>query len=348
MGENTWQTKLMQLIKRICSILLLIIIVLVVCYFIQPLKKGKGSDETVQYELVNNWLQLPAGSVLGNPAGIDTDTAGNVVVFHRAGRTWPLLTSMPEDPIAANTILTIDASSGKPVSSWGGGLFIMPHGLTIDDQNNFWVTDVGLHQVFKFDSKGNLLMKTGHAGEAGNDTSHFDMPTDVAVAGDGSFYVSDGYGNSRVVKFSSGGKYLFEWGKKGDAPGYFNIPHGIDLDNKGYVYVADRENQRVQMFDPSGRFMRSFENRNIGNICAVSVNSKNILAVDDVSFLKVKHRGSDVLLFDTAGNITARFGRSGGYTGVAWYHDVCMDSAENIYVGDILNNTVQKFRKIRR
>ena len=119
---------------------------------------------------------------------------------------------------------------------------------------------VGLHQIFKFSHEGNLLLKLGVAKTPGNDSLHFDLPTDVAVADDGSFYVSDGYGNSRVVKFSKEGKYLFEWGKKGDKPGEFNTPHMIDLDTYGNVYVADRENNRIQKFDAHGIFLKEWRN----------------------------------------------------------------------------------------
>jgi peptidylamidoglycolate lyase len=144
--------------------------------------------------------------------------------------------------------------AGRIINSWGENLFIMPHGLKVDKQNNVWVTDVGLHQVFKFTHEGKLLLKIGEAKVPGKDATHFDMPTDIAIEDDGSFYVSDGYGNSRVVKFSATGQYLFEWGTKGDKESEFDIPHGITLDKNGNVYVADRENSRIQVFDSSGKF----------------------------------------------------------------------------------------------
>src|SRR5829696_7574737 len=123
---------------------------------------------------------------------------------------------MPDKPIQNKTILIFDKDKGKLMDSWGDNLFIMPHGLTVDKDNNIWVTDVGLHQVFKFSHNGKLLMKLGEAKVAGNDNLHFNKPTGIANAKDGSFYVSDGYGNSRIIKFSAQGKYLFAWGKKGN------------------------------------------------------------------------------------------------------------------------------------
>lgn len=337
------------MIKKSFCLVLGIIGLIIISYFLQPIKKGKRSDSSIRYELVKNWLDLPKDLKLGNPTGISIDTNQNIVVFHRADREWPLLGLMPDKPIQSKTILVIDRDNGKLIKSWGDNLFIMPHGLTIDNDNNIWVTDVGLHQVFKFSCDGKLLMKLGEAKISGSDSLHFDKPTDIAIAKDGSFYVSDGYGNSRVVKFSATGKYLFQWGKKGNSDGEFNTPHGISLDNKGNVYVADRENNRVQVFDPNGKFMKQFADNSFGTICAVSFdNSRSKLyAVDDFTFLKIIHRGSDVFIFDTAGKVQTRFGRSGSYDGnTSWYHDLTLDNDENIYVGDILGNTVQKFRKV--
>ena len=256
---------------------------------------------------------------------------------------------MPNSPVKCKTILIINKDNGKLITSWGGNLFIMPHGLTVDNENNIWVTGVGLHQVFKFSHDGKLLLKLGEAKVAGNDSLHFNKPTDIAIAGDGSFYVSDGYGNSRIVKFSATGKYLFEWGKKGVKENEFNIPHGISLDKNCNVYVADRVNNRVLVFDSTGNFIKQITDDTFGAICSVAFDKtqSKLFAIDDFTFLKVKHRGSDVFIFDTAGKVQTRFGRSGSYEGnTSWYHDLIIDKDENIYVGDILRNTIQKFRKV--
>ena len=312
-------------------------------YYLQPQKKGSGADPSARYELVKDWPQLPAEVTLGNPTGMCLDTNQNLVIFHRAERTWPLLATMPDKPISSRTILLINKDNGQLINSWGANQFIMPHGLTVDDKNNIWVTDVGLQQVFKFSHEGKLLLKLGEAGIAGNDRVHFNKPTAVAIAKDGSFYVSDGYGNKRIIKFSAQGKYLFEWGHD------FNIPHDICLDNQGHVYVADRENNRIQVFDENGKFIKQYTNKSFGALCAIAFNKigTKLFAVDDLSFLKVKHRGSDVLVFDSTGQVLTRFGRSGAYDGpTTWYHTLAVDKEENIYVGDILQNKIQKFRKV--
>lgn len=333
--------------KRIIYCLVLAAIILVIAWYLQPVKQGKGSDTITRYELVKDWPRFPTGFHLGNPSGIGIDNQQNLVVFHRAGRTWPLF-GMPEDPITEKTLLIIDRNNGTIIDSWGEGLFIMPHGLTVDRSNNIWVTDVALHQVFKFSHSGELLMDLGSASVPGNDSTHFNRPTDIAVAADGSFYVSDGYRNSRVVKFDAAGKYLMEWGTHGSDAGQFDIPHGIDLDATGNVYVADRENNRVQVFTADGKFLRTFSDDSFGNMCSVVFDKSNatLIAVDDHSFLKLRHRGSDMYVFDSTGNVRSRFGRSGDNDfPIGWYHDVTVDSEGNIFVGDILNNRVLKFRK---
>jgi peptidylamidoglycolate lyase len=338
-------------LKLITWLILLLAIVLIAGYILQDKKTGKGTDTSTTYELVSNWLKIPDSIQLGNPSGIGLDTSQNIFIFHRADRKWPLLGSMPDTYITKKTILLVDKESGQLLNSWGDGLFIMPHGLTVDKDNNVWVTDVGLHQVFKFTHEGQLLLKLGEAKVPGNDATHFNRPTDVAVAKDGSFYVSDGYGNSRIMKFSANGTFLFEWGKKGDKESEFNIPHGIDIDDNGNVYVADRENSRIQVFDSTGKFIRQFSGSNTGNICSVTIGlkDKKIYTIDDLSFLKIKHRGSDILVMDTTGIVQTRFGRSGLYNGpVCWYHDIATDDQQNIYVSDILGNRVQKFKKLLR
>jgi len=335
--------------KKLFYFIAIFIVALFCSYIFQQRKIGKGYSTSVKYELVKDWLKLTDSMLLGNPTGIGIDTSQNIFIFHRGRREWNFITPLPGSLIEEKTILMVDKESGKIINSWGANLFIMPHGLTVDNDNNVWVTDVGLHQVFKFNHDGQLLMKIGEAKVPGNDSKHFNKPTDVAIAKNGSFYVSDGYGNSRIIKFSANGKYLFEWGKKGNKQGEFNIPHGIDIDNDGNIFVADRENYRMQVFDSSGKFIKQLVDENYGNICAITIDKKSrqVFTVDDLSFLKMKHRGSDFIIIDSADKIQTRQGRSGSYNGTTcWYHDIAIDKEQNVYVCDILGNRVQKFRKI--
>ena len=304
-------------------------------------------DNIKSYELTDQWPSLPNDFILGNPTGIGVSSSNDIVVFHRGSRVWQ--TPMPTEKIKENTILILDNKTGEIKNSWGSDLFIMPHGLEVDNEDNIWVTDVALHQVFKFNYTGELLMVLGVPNQSGVDSFHFNLPTDVAVSPNGSFYVSDGYGNSRVVKFSRQGEYLFEWGKFGTDKGAFNIPHGLDLDKLGNVYVADRENNRIQKFDSLGRFISLWQNKSIGQLYSVNIdNSENyLLGIDyviDENFIPV---GSDIFRFDLNLNLKTRFGRSGFYDGKSKrYHDIQVDNNGNIYTADILDNSLQKFRLI--
>jgi len=309
-----------------------------------------NTDTTVTYQLVGDWPQLPAGFTLGNPTGIGIDSAQNIVVFYRATRTWPLIMPMPTSVIKENTIMMLNRHTGAILQSWGASMFVMPHGLTVDKQNNIWVTDCGLQQVMKFSHEGKLLMTLGEAGISGNDSLHFNRPTDIAVDNDGCIYISDGYKNHRVVKFSAEGKYLVEWGNKGDGPGGFDIPHSITIDEQAHIYVADREHNRVQVFDTSGRFLQAWQHDGFGKMYSITYSStcKCLVATDYITNY-ITPKGSNILLLDSAGNTITHFGRSGLYNGpVCRYHDVAMDDEGSIYVGDILHDKLQKFKRVKR
>ncbi len=301
-----------------------------------------------KYELVEDWPNLPTGYNLGQITGVDVDTGQNILLIHRAGRRWKILNEVfPDTPISANTILELDRKSGKPLNSWGAGLFIMPHGLTVDKENNVWITDVGLQQILKFSHDGKLIMKLGESRIPGFDSLHFNYPTDVAVDPDGSFYVSDGYGNSRVIKFSKEGKYLFEWGKKGNGEGEFDTPHAIDLDSHGNVYVADRENNRIQKFDSKGNFLKQWKNDVAIQLYSLSVDPRNdnVFAVDYLTINDTLIKGSDIIVLDSTPKFINRLGRTGLYNGpICRYHDLTIDNEGNIYAGDILGNRIQKFK----
>jgi DNA-binding beta-propeller fold protein YncE len=302
--------------------------------------------KTKKYKQQKSWPDLPNDLILGQVTGVGIDTSQHVLLFHRAGRVWT--TPFPANTIPSPTILELDGATGKLLKKWGENYFIMPHGLTVDHENNIWVTDVALHQIFKFTHDGTLLLKIGEATISGNDSLHFNMPTDIAVCKDGSFYVSDGYGNSRVVKFSKTGKYLFEWGKKGQGPREFDTPHAIDLDGNGNVFVADRENSRIQKFDTTGKFISEWKNPGGAPLYSLTVqkNTNEVYAVDYLKISDTIIQGSDILFFDARLKLNKRVGRSGSYEGdVCRYHDVAVDKNGNVYVGDILKNSIQKFSR---
>jgi peptidylamidoglycolate lyase len=332
---------------RYIRILWLVFLILSSCGNAGQTSPGDVYADSMAYRLETGWPRLPNGYVLGDPSGLGIDSAQNIVVFHRASKKWPVLLPFSGALIPENTVLILDRNTGSILDEWGAGIFVMPHSLTVDKEDDIWVTDVGLHQVLKFDHKGKLLMKLGEAGVAGTDSCHFNRPTDVAVAPDGCFYVSDGYRNSRVVKFSASGKYLLSWGTYGDGPGQFDIPHSLDLDEKGNVYVADRENNRIEIFDPNGRFLREWKDRRFGKLYSIRFdNTKQYVVWTDYVTNYISPRGSDIVICEPDGKLISRFGRSGNYDGpVCRYHCLGVDKDGNIYVGDILKDRLQKFRR---
>jgi peptidylamidoglycolate lyase len=278
----------------------------------------RGSGDS--FQVVHGWPQMPEGRILGQATGVDVDPRGNVFVFHRAGRMWSV------DPAI---------------------LFVMPHGLTIDQQGNVWVTDVLLHQVFKFSPSGELLLALGHARVPGADRSHFNLPTDVAVLPDGSFYVSDGYGNARVVKFSATGEYQFEWGRRGAGPGEFDLPHAIDVDAGGRVYVADRSNARVQVFDHAGNFLAQWRGAELGRPYSVAISGDRAVVVDGGDQPEIGPDRAGAAEVDLNGRLLSRFGRFGNYDGqFRLAHDVAVARDGSIFVVDAWGQRVQRF--IRR
>lgn len=299
-----------------------------------------------QYRVVHGWPQLPTGEILGQATGVGIDSKQNVWVFHRAGREWS--DPMPAEAIDRATLIQFDGRTGKRLRSWGASSFVMPHGLTVDSNDNVWLTDVGTHQVFKYSPDGRLLMTLGERGVSGSDRTHFNRPTDVAVLRDGSFYISDGYENTRVVKFSANGKYQFEWGRKGSGPGEFDLPHAIALDAAGRVYVADRTNGRIQVFTPEGKFIAEWKGPALGRPYSVAIAAANrAIVVDGGDQPTSGPDRSGAAVVDLNGRIVGRFGRFGNQDGqFRLAHDVAVDRNGNIYIVDAWGQRVQKF--IRR
>lgn len=221
----------------------------------------------------------------------------------------------------------------------------MPHGLTIDREDNVWLTDVGLYQVFKFTHDGKLLLTLGERAKPGDDRSHFNLPTDVAVLADGSFYVSDGYKNARVVKFAADGRYEFEWGGKGDAPGKFNLPHGIAVDSHGRVIVCDRTNSRLQVFDARGKFLTQWKGAHIGRPYGVAVGTDDhVFSVDGGDPTAEPAERGKVVELDAEGRVLDTFGSPGKGPGQFQLgHDIAVGPDGAVYVAEGSGKRVQKF-----
>jgi hypothetical protein len=153
----------------------------------------------------------------------------------------------------ADPVLAIDAG-GRVLRSWGAGLYTIPHSIRVDRDGNVWTVDSGSSQVYKFSAEGEQLLHID-VGEMPERDSAFRGAADIAFASDGSLFIADGYGNARVLVYSAQGERIREWGKKGAGPGEFNLPHAIAIDEHDTVYVGDRENGRIQRFDPQGHYL---------------------------------------------------------------------------------------------
>jgi len=300
------------------------------------------------YEVVHGWPVLNEDFVWGQVTGVGVDSRNRVFVLHRADVPW--IDALNDKPIQPPTILSFDGKTGKPLNSWGVNLFLNPHGLAIDHEDNIWVTDCGRQQVLKFANDGRLMMTVGEQGKAGLDGQHFNQPTDIAIAPDGSFYVADGYVNSRVAKFSSDGKFLFEWGHHGSGPGEFDAPHSIAADREGRVYVSDRANARVQVFKPDGTFLDQWKSPQLGRPWAIRLGPDSYLYLVDggdmnggASNAKPPDRGY-IMKLDLRGNILQKWSHFGNYDGqIFWGHAVAIGKDGAVYAGDIQGRRVQKF-----
>lgn len=293
------------------------------------LRPGLAPVAASKFRVVHGWPQAPEGSPFGGVAGVDVDSRNRVFIFQRT------------DP----PILCLDGQTGKLLASWGDGRFTeAAHGLEVDPRDNVWVVDVGHHQVFKFSRKGELLMTLGTKGTPGLGPALFNKPTDVAVARNGEIYVADGYVNSRVARFSADGKFLMDWGSKGDRPGQLNTPHGIAVNSQGEVYVADRGNQRVQVFDAEGTLLRHWSSPRMRRPWGLDIGADGSVFVADGGDLVHRDKKERILKFSPEGRLLDLWGSFGRYDGqFYWAHDVAVSPTGAVYVCDVLGRRVQKF-----
>jgi sugar lactone lactonase YvrE len=222
------------------------------------------------YRAVENWAKMPEGRIWGSVSAVDVDPDGRSVwVLERCGAQGFIPPSQMKEGIPFNCdgvklapILKFDAS-GNLIKSFGEELLVFPHGLHVDREGNVWVTD-GVNrankgqQVVKFSPDGKVLLRLGKAGVAGAGPDEFNAPSAVVTAPNGDIFVADGHGrdtNARIVKFSKDDTFIKTWGKKGSGPGEIDIPHAVAMDSQGRLFLADRNNNRIQIFDQDGKFL---------------------------------------------------------------------------------------------
>ncbi|MCB1062095.1 MAG: prolyl oligopeptidase family serine peptidase [Verrucomicrobiae bacterium] len=287
---------------------------LVIGFFDRHLKAGKSPAPP---KVVKDFPTLPEGMVLGAVSGVEIDRDGNVLVFHRGRHS--ILVFSPE---------------GEFLRSFGDGFYDSTHFLRRDPDGLLWTTDNKNHTVLALDASGKVLRTYGERNVPGKDARHFDRPADIAFGTGGTLFVADGYGNSRVAKFDPSGELLLEWGEKGTGDGEFDLPHAIRIDSKGLVYVGDRENDRIQVFDQQGKYLRQF-----GGFAPFGLH----IDTDDTLYV-ADGRANKIIHMTLEGTVLEEWGEKGPEPGnFNLPHGIVVAPDGAIYVAEVGGKRVQKF-----
>lgn len=296
-----------------------------------------------RYRAAADWPRLPPDMNLVEVAAVATDAQDRAYVFNRG-----------EHPVA------VFSPEGDLLSRWGQGLFARPHGVTIGADGSVYYVDDTDHTVKKYSHDGRLLMTLGKSGQQ-SDTGAttvdyrtirragppFNFPTNLAIASTGDLYVADGYGNSRVHKFSADGRLLFSWGEPGDGPGQFHVPHGIAIDAQDRIYVADRENDRIQIFAPDGAYVAEWGD--LARPCEVFIDGDGTVYVAELGYRAGMWPGTSppsdnatggrVSILDPRGGLLARWGGGDHPCAPGDFlapHDIWVDSQGDVYVSEVM------------
>ncbi len=317
------------------------------------------------FAAVDGWAKLPDGRTMGAVGDTDVDPDGTSIwAIIRCDATAPDRFGDECVDSDLDSILKFDAE-GNVVESFGGGMFIWPHGIDVDAQGNVWITDAAAsgripagdtrgHQVVKFSPTGEVLMTLGTPGQAGSGNNQFDAPADVVVAEDGSIFVADGHGatgNNRVVKFAPDGTFLKAWGKTGYAPSEFRTLHTIAIDQRGRVFVGDRSNNRLQLFDQEGTFLAQWTQ--YGRPSGIFFDTHDNIYVADSESDDVQNPGWEMGIRIGDANlgwvhyfIKLPWGDPRSTTGNG-AEFVSVDAAGNIYGGEPAPRKLQRYVRVR-
>lgn len=277
------------------------------------------SVKKMVFEVVQGWGELPEGWAFKQVAGVAVDSRDRVYVFNRGD----------------HPVIVFDRD-GRFLRSWGEGVFHSAHGIYIDQHDGVYCVDVQDHTVRKFNTDGRLLLTLGREGQPGEGGAPFNRPTNAALAPSGELYVADGYGNSRIHKFSTCGELILSWGAPGDGPGQFNIPHGVWAYGDDRVFVADRQNNRIQIFDSQGEFLTQWTD--FRRPCSCFIDGE-----DNVYVAELEARMS---ILSIEGELLARWGGTKSKAPGEFIapHAAWVDSRGDLYIGEVLEGQrIQKF-----
>ncbi|WP_128895474.1 peptidyl-alpha-hydroxyglycine alpha-amidating lyase family protein [Longirhabdus pacifica] len=351
--------------KTKVTILIVLCLTLLLVYFkvggaaivYKDLPVSISIEESGDYEPSILWpLTEEDQQIAGQAAGVAVNQDGDIYYLHRGSNEYG-----GEALITQPTVIVFDSITKQVKAEWGENVFQSPHGIEIDEENNVWITDTAQNKVYTFTADGELISSYGEdypfymetALRVRNELPNFPTgikenmfarPTDVTVNEDGSFIVSDGYRNSRIVKFDAEGNFLWEKNELGDEIEEFHLPHGISQDQSGNIYVADRNNARIQVLDDSGNAIASWDENDLGRPFSVEVASNGLVYVGDGgdALYPNEQQSSQIVVLDSNGSIIERFGKWGENVGEFKIpHDIAVDDSGNIYVADLNNHRIQ-------
>jgi hypothetical protein len=323
----------------------------------------------IAYDSAPNFLKLPEHLYLGEAAGVATNSKGNIFVYTRTGSMVATVGGSRTFTRGGARLFEF-APNGNYIREIGQGVygFLFAHVVRVDPQDNIWVVDEGANMVIKFNPEGRILMTMGRKPEevrvpapepgapaggggrggggglpgAGVRGDSFNRPTDVAWDAAGNIFVSDGYGNSRVAKFDKNGLFLKSWGSKGKDPGQFDLLHSIAVDTQGNVYVGDRNNRRIQVFDNDGTFKTQYTNVGAPYAICISSGQHPYLYTSNSNPSTSMHNG-EIYKMELGGEIVGKFGKAGKLLKeFGTVHEIDCRKPNEIYVGELVNWRVQK------
>ena len=355
------QSRKSSLVTWMCAVAALALMV--------PAQATAQTSGPSPFRLVDNWAQLPDGRPMGavGKVTMDPDGAHLWAVIRCDARGFDVTPSRFGNECVdsdLDPVIKFDLD-GNVVESFGGGLFIWPHGIDVDRDGNVWVTDaVGSgnipdgdqrgHLVYKFSPTGEVLLRLGTPGRAGSGRNSFNSPSDVVAAPDGNIFIADGHnnnGNNRVMKFTSDGQYIMSWGQTGYAPGEFRALHAIEMDSRGRIFVGDRSNNRVQIFDQEGTHLATWTQ--FGRPSGIAFDTNGQIYVADSESDNVQNPGwemgirigdaetgwvTDFIVYPW-GDPAVRLGNGAEF--------VAVDRDGNMYGGEPVPRNLQKYVRVR-